>query len=74
MKDGPLGPMSMVDPKAPQMADFQCMKIAKMGWKEEHNVILYFRGRKLLLTCLKPGGGTPIETLYGDVPPKWVGF
>ena len=20
------------------------------------------------------GGGTPIETLYGDVPPKWVGF
>ena len=19
-------------------------------------------------------GGTPIETLYGDVPPKWVGF
>ena len=25
--------------------------------------------------CLIPGGGgTPIETLYGDVPPKWVGF
>ena len=21
-----------------------------------------------------PGEGTPIETLYGDVPPKWVGF
>ena len=20
------------------------------------------------------GGGTPIETLYGDVPPKWVVF
>ena len=20
------------------------------------------------------GGGTSIETLYGDVPPKWVGF
>ena len=20
------------------------------------------------------GGGTPIEMLYGDVPPKWVGF
>ena len=20
------------------------------------------------------GGGTPIETLYGDVLPKWVGF
>ena len=19
-------------------------------------------------------GSTPIETLYGDVPPKWVGF
>ena len=19
-------------------------------------------------------GGTPIEMLYGDVPPKWVGF
>ena len=23
---------------------------------------------------LPGGGGTPIETLYGDVPPKWVGF
>ena len=22
----------------------------------------------------KAGGGTPIEMLYGDVPPKWVGF
>ena len=22
----------------------------------------------------KARGGTPIETLYGDVPPKWVGF
>ena len=21
-----------------------------------------------------PGGGTPIETLYGDVPLKWVSF
>ena len=29
------------------------------------------------VTCtvyVLPGGVTPIETLYGDVPPKWVGF
>ena len=26
-------------------------------------------------SCVKArGGGTSIETLYGDVPPKWVGF
>ena len=27
-----------------------------------------------LHNILTRGGGTPIETLYGDVPPKWVGF
>ena len=26
------------------------------------------------LNSIGGGGGTPIETLYGDVPPKWVGF
>ena len=26
-----------------------------------------------VLFCSR-GGGTSIETLYGDVPPKWVGF
>ena len=26
------------------------------------------------LAPMHPGGGTPIETLYGVVPPKWVGF
>ena len=26
------------------------------------------------LPCDCRGGGIPIETLYGDVPPKWVGF
>ena len=26
------------------------------------------------ITVLWPPGGTSIETLYGDVPPKWVGF
>ena len=24
--------------------------------------------------CGMSSGGTPIETLYGNVPPKWVGF
>ena len=24
--------------------------------------------------CTPARGGTSIETLYGDVPPKWVGF
>ena len=33
------------------------------------------RCAKWFLYCMKPrGGGTSIETLYGDVPPKWVGF
>ena len=29
-------------------------------------------GRAIVPTSSR--GGTPIETLYGDVPPKWVGF
>ena len=29
---------------------------------------------EISFSCLYRGGGTSIETLYGDVPPKWVGF
>ena len=29
---------------------------------------------KLSLLIVRGGGGTSIETLYGDVPPKWVSF
>ena len=36
--------------------------------------ILYRINSIDIMGCCTRGGGTSIETLYGDVPPKWVGF